>query len=123
MKLAVVVTNLDEADRLEKLGHIKVGFMCCPIKRRVMVLRCHRCLGYGHIARSCAAEDRSAACFRCEEADHKYADCKKSPSCFLCKKLSDEKISTNHVAGSGGCGVFKSALEEAKKTLARTKNK
>ncbi|XP_043479900.1 uncharacterized protein LOC122509731 [Leptopilina heterotoma] len=123
MKLAVVVTNLEEANRLQKLGHVKIGFMCCPIKRRVMVVRCHRCLGYGHIGAKCQKEDRSAACFKCGEAGHRISNCKKNASCFLCTEKFGNKVSTTHIAGSGGCGVFRSALEEAKKTLARTKSK
>ncbi|XP_051153639.1 uncharacterized protein LOC127276930 [Leptopilina boulardi] len=123
MKLAVVVTNQEEADRLEELGRIKVGFMCCPIRKRVMVVRCHRCLGYGHIGSSCKATDRSAACFKCGEAGHKFGNCKGSPSCFLCKEKFGDKASISHIAGSGACGVFRTALEEAKKALARTKNK
>ncbi|XP_043473981.1 membrane metallo-endopeptidase-like 1 [Leptopilina heterotoma] len=58
MKLAVVVTTQKDATRLEKIGHIKIGFVSCRISRRVMVTRCHRCFGYGHIGRDCQAVDR-----------------------------------------------------------------
>ncbi|XP_051161507.1 uncharacterized protein LOC127281694 [Leptopilina boulardi] len=101
MKLAVVVTDQEEAAGLEELGRIKIGFMCCQIRNRVMVVRCHRCLGYGHLARSCKEADKSSACFKCGEADHKFADCKSSISCFLCKAESGDKVPLNHVAGSG----------------------
>ncbi|XP_043469790.1 uncharacterized protein LOC122503351 [Leptopilina heterotoma] len=64
-----------------------------------MVTRCHRCLDYGHIDSDCQAMDRSAACFKCGEAGHKAANCKKSPCCFLCKAKFGEKENIQHVAG------------------------
>ncbi|XP_043461160.1 uncharacterized protein LOC122497863 [Leptopilina heterotoma] len=88
---------------------------------KVMVTRCHRCLDYVHIGKKFKAADRSTACFKCGEVDHKFANCKRGPSCFLCTEKFGNKVSTTHIAGSGGCRVFRTALEEAKKTLARTK--
>ncbi|XP_043470912.1 uncharacterized protein LOC122504080 [Leptopilina heterotoma] len=123
VKLAVVVTSQEDADKLEKVGHVKIGFVSCRIRSRAMVKRCHRCLDYGHIGRDCNAVDRLAACFKCGEAGHKAADCKKSPCCFLCKEKFGEKENIQHVAGSGSCKVFRTALEEAKKTLSRTRRK
>ncbi|XP_043472984.1 uncharacterized protein LOC122505438 [Leptopilina heterotoma] len=123
VKLAVVVTNQEDADKLEKIGHIKIGFVSCKIRSRTMVTRCHNCLDYGHLGRDCQGVDRSAACFKCGEAGHKAADCKKSPCCFLCQAKFGEKEYIQHVAGSGGCKVFRTALEEAKKTLSRTRRK
>lgn len=46
------VTNQKEAVRLETLGRIKIRFMRCPIKKIVMVVSCHRCLGCGHVAKN-----------------------------------------------------------------------
>lgn len=43
LKLDVVVTDQEEADKLKKLGHITVGFISCP-KWKVMVVRCHQYL-------------------------------------------------------------------------------
>ncbi|XP_043470554.1 uncharacterized protein LOC122503870 [Leptopilina heterotoma] len=123
VKLAVVVISQEDADKLEKVGHVKIGFVSCRIRSRVMVKRCHRCLDYGHIGRDCNAVDRSAACFKCGEAGHKAADCKKSPCCFLFKAKFGEKENIQHVAGSGSCKVFRTALEEVKKTLSRTRRK
>lgn len=39
MRLAVTVTNQEEADRLEKLGCMKIGFMFDPIRSRFRVVR------------------------------------------------------------------------------------
>ncbi|XP_043481639.1 uncharacterized protein LOC122510801 [Leptopilina heterotoma] len=122
-KLAVVVTSQEDADKLEEIGHIKIGFVSCKIRRRTMVTWCHKCLDYGHIGRDCQGVDRSAACFKCGEAGHKAAGCKKSPCCFLCQPKFGEKENIQHVAGSRGCKVFRTALEEAKKTLSRTRRK
>lgn len=74
MKLAVLVADQEEAERLEHFGCIMIGFISCSIRKRLMVTRFHRCLDYGHIEQVCKAADRSAACFRCGDADHKFAD-------------------------------------------------
>ncbi|XP_043473696.1 uncharacterized protein LOC122505893 [Leptopilina heterotoma] len=116
-------TSQEDANKLEKVGHVKIGFVSCKIRKKVMVTRCHRCLDYGHIGRNCQTVDKSAACFKCGEAGHKVADCRKSPCCFLCKAKCGDIADIKHVAGSCRCGVFRSALEEAKKTLVRTRNK
>lgn len=68
----------------------------------------------------CNASDSSVACFKCVKVNDYLADCKKSTSCFLYKDKFNRKESTNFDAGSGSCNVFRSALEKAKKTKART---
>lgn len=85
--LPFVVTNPNEADRLGKSGHIKIGILCFPIIRRVMIIRCHQCLEYGHIGWNFDEEVRSTVYFKCREVDHKFGNCKKSPSFIV--EISD----------------------------------
>lgn len=49
VKLDEVDTDQEEADRQEKLTHVKLGFQSWPVGRRAMALRCHWCLKYDHI--------------------------------------------------------------------------
>lgn len=70
--LAVVVTNQQETDRLEKLENEKVCFICCPVRRTVMVDRCHRCNRYDH--NRCKTENIASVCFKYEEAYHRLAE-------------------------------------------------
>lgn len=98
-----------------------IGFMSCPIRRRVMVVRCHRCLGYGHIVKNSESVNELVNCCKCVEGGNQFAECTKTVRCFLCKEKKEAVL--NHIAASGQCGVFRSALEETKMTVARTKKK
>lgn len=45
-KMKLVDIDQKEAYRLEKLERVNISFKCCPIKKKTMAIRCHRCLGY-----------------------------------------------------------------------------
>ena len=75
LKLAVVVLPEDEAIKLEELSHLKVGMTSCRVRRRVVVTRFFRCLGFGHQRKSCKEEDRSSLCYKCGEAGHPAKSC------------------------------------------------
>ena len=114
LKLAVVVLPEDEAIKLEELSRLKVGMTSCRVRRRVVVTRCFRCLGFGHQRRSCKEEDRSSLCYKCGEAGHPAKSCTGMQKCFLCVK-EDPAVDCGHVAGSGACAAFRRALESEKK--------
>jgi len=114
-RMALVTLGEQEAHKLEQEDHLRVGYLSCKIRRRVEVLRCFKCLEYGHTAPGCKNEDRSGLCFRCGTCNHRKKDCKSEPRCFLCKE--DNK----HEAGSGACGAFRRALELARNKLQANK--
>lgn len=95
--------------------------MSCPIKRRIMVVSCHQCLGCGYTVRSRDAIDRSANSYNCGEVCRLFAERPKTGSCFLCKEKKEEVV--NHITGSVQCRVFNSDLEKVKKALTRSKKK
>jgi len=114
-RMALVTLGEQEAHKLEQEDHLRVGYLSCKIRRRVEVLRCFKCLEYGHTAPGCKNEDRSGLCFRCGTCNHRKKDCKSEPRCFLCKE------NNKHEAGSGACGAFRRALELARNKLQANK--
>lgn len=118
-KMAVV--ELDEAKGLALLekSRIKIGWINSRVRRRVMVNRCYRCLGFGHTKRNCKGPDRSEVCWRCGQSGHKASTCNNSHKCFLCTELGKTSGETAHASGTGGCQAFREALEQRKKNTER----
>ena len=112
--VVVVVLSEDDAIKLEELSRLKVGMTSCRVRRRVVVTRCFRCLGFGHQRRSSKEEDRSSLCYKYSEAGHPAKNCTGTQKCFLCVK-EDPAVDYGHVAGSGACTAFQRALEAEKK--------
>ncbi|KAL9883232.1 uncharacterized protein ACN427_010668 isoform 2-T2 [Glossina fuscipes fuscipes] len=106
---ALITLQQEEAAKLLAGGKLRVGWVICRIRERTPLLRCFRCLEFGHIAKQCAApSDRSKACRRCGEDGHIAKNCTKDPSCMFCRKTPN--LDAKHVAGSGKCPLFKQAL-------------
>lgn len=100
------------AEGLLKLNKIKIGWTVCPIREKKPLMKCFRCLEYGHIAKQCKNEDRSNLCRRCGEGGHIARDCEKEAACMFCKSNGLEE--TKHIAGSGRCPTLKNALGNRK---------
>lgn len=94
-------------------ARLKIGWVNCRIRPVVNLTRCFRCLGYGHQTRNCTGPDRSKCCYKCGGENHKSIDCVEIPKCFLCTPNKDDKDGLCHIAGSGACKVFRTALAEA----------
>lgn len=114
-KIAVVELEQHGADSLLATSKIKIGWVNCRVRIRAVVSRCFRCLGYGHLSRSCKGPDRHGRCFKCGGEGHKAAKCEAQAECFLCKEL-EANDSPTHVPGTGKCKAFREALLKAKQT-------
>lgn len=108
-KTAIMQLREEDAKKILQLRSIKVGITHCRIRRRVEVLRCYRCLAYGHRKEYCSGEDRSKCCYKCGSSDHRKRECANEERCFLCPDGNN-----THVAGGRGCGIFREALERAR---------
>ena len=86
--------------------------MCCRVRARIEVLRCFKCLGFGHRKKDCEGPDRSDCCWKCGITGHRAAGCAGSQTCFLCRGSEDREAA--HVARSGKCAAFKAARTEAR---------
>lgn len=70
---ALAFVELPEQDPLKLLdnGKVKIGWVICRIRRKIIVPRCFRCLGYEHHSKNCKGTDRSNCCFKCGYSSHK----------------------------------------------------
>lgn len=69
------------------------------------VIKCHRCQGFGHIARLCRST--SPKCGKCGEQDHETNNCTSSVrKCAHCNE--------NHSTGDKACKIMKQKLEQIK---------
>lgn len=107
-QIGTIKLPVDVANKLLEAGKIKVGWSVCELRIQREPLRCHRCLGFGHMKANCKGEDRSKACWKCGEVDedkHQSKDCKKAPKCLLCS----ERDGNNHSTGSLRCKAYRDA--------------
>ena len=111
-KMAICELGDKDATRMLETRRIKIGFVNCRVRPRLMVPRCYKCLGYGHYRQDCTGPDRRDCCWKCGKPGHVAKACPGSPSCFLCSSWG--RGSSAHVAGTAACHAFKTALTEAK---------
>ena len=114
-KVAIVELGESEAHKLLKTARIKIGWINCRIRERTMVVRCFKCIGYGHVARDCSGPDRKNTCYKCGADNHKDKDCPaKSAAWVLCKDMDVTGAGLAHFPGTKDCVAFKKALDKAK---------
>lgn len=101
---AAVSLRKDVARELLKAGTIRIGWAPCRIKTRVNIVRCYRCLGFGHYTRECTGADNTNVCLRCGKENHKAKDCQNAVFCLTCKK-------EGHRADQSKCPEFKKLLK------------
>lgn len=95
------------ASKLLEAGKVKVGWSVCSLKAAPRVtqqmMRCFRCMGFGHQARNCDGPDRTNSCRKCGGEGHMARDCKNKPKCVLCT----EGEGNGHATGGFNCPVYK----------------
>uniref|UniRef100_A0A2M4CKY1 Putative 50 kDa protein in type i retrotransposable element n=1 Tax=Anopheles darlingi TaxID=43151 RepID=A0A2M4CKY1_ANODA len=102
--VAEIQLPVDTAEKLIRAGQMRVGWNDCTLKALPNPTRCFRCWEFGHHARNCKGEDRSAVCKRCSTAGHSTAACTAKPSCFMCPSGRN-----SHAPGSFRCGARQAA--------------
>lgn len=113
-KMALITLPVPDAETLLKKGRIKIGWVSCRVRAKLVLPRCFKCLGYGHVAGGCTGPDRSKLCFKCGSQEHQANSCKETPSCVLCKKDDSAPADYQHVPGSSRCRAYREALERQK---------
>lgn len=71
------------------------------VRERVEIMRCFRCLGFGHRAGDCKGTDRAKLCKVYGKSRHKRKDYTGVPQCLICQEAKIED--TEHLTGSGKC--------------------
>lgn len=114
LKVGIFTVGEKAAEKLLDAGKLRIGWVICRVRVRTTVVRCFKCLGFGHLASKCSGPDRRAACFRCGESGHKGKECTAAECCIVCKTGNVQD--TGHKLGSGRCKTFRDALAKAKQS-------
>lgn len=75
-------------------------------KRKIQVVKCHRCQKFGHIARLCNSD--KPKCGKCSRENHETRDCKNTTN-YKCAHCNQ-----NHITGTAVCPEWKKRMEEIK---------
>lgn len=103
-QIATIRISKYAANLLIKVGRIRIGWVKCRIRERITVLRCFRCLEFGHKRQECTGPDRSDICIRCNKPGHKAIDCKGAPFCPSCQ-------TKEHRADTTKCPKFRQLIK------------
>lgn len=110
---AIVELPREVARTLINVGTIKVGWVKCAVREKVVVLRCYNCLEFGHRSKNCEANKaRSEECINCGETGHRAKECKNNPYCARCKKSGHR---SDHIK----CPHFRKLVEEVRRKRIR----
>lgn len=71
--LALVPTAIGK--KVVEHGRMKIGMVNCRIRQAERMMRCFRCLSFGHTSRECNGPDRSLCCRRCGVTGHQAYKC------------------------------------------------
>lgn len=113
---ATVVLTKDAAKKVVNRGTIKIGWVCCRVRKRVSLQRCYRCHLFGHKREECENEDRSDLCLKCLKPGHTAKDCRNTPVCVICTK-------DGHHADQTKCPVYRRLIEEKTRPVPATRIK
>lgn len=108
---AKVYASAEIANTLLEIGKIKIGWVVCRIREQktAPLIKCFRCLEFGHLAKHCKSEhDRSKRCRRCGTEGHLAKECTKDPKCMFCN--GEGSVDAGHIAGGSKCPLFRKAL-------------
>lgn len=114
-QIATVQANRATASKLAKTGRVRIGWVDCRVRERLGVLRCYRCLEFGHSSRDCQGPDRSNLCINCTQEGHKANECKEIHYCLMCN-------TNDHRADTTRCPNFRQLLSAQRKTQVTSKN-
>ena len=102
----VVELNRRMHDILMNQRRVYVKWKVCKVRDFVSVMRCRRCLAFGHTTRECALKER--LCEKCGENGHLKEKCRNVCRCRNCK-LRGRK--SDHSVMSRECPEYKRMVE------------
>jgi hypothetical protein len=90
-------------------GKIYIAWNACKVRDYIAISRCHKCEGYGPVAKYCHVS--YDICAHCAESVHSTRECpnkENNPSCVNCKKAGEKG---DHAASKVNCPMYKKALK------------
>lgn len=93
---------------------LNIGWETCRVYEDFNLNRCFKCNGYYHSKNKC---EKSAACLKCGESNHKMSECHslepKCSNCLWANNKYKEKYPTNHAAhDTNHCHYYKAQVEK-----------
>ena len=110
-QIASIKLPVDAANKVLKIGKLKVGWSVCPLSVPERPEMCFRCHGFGHLSWNCKGPDRTKLCRRCGGDGHIARDCKRPAKCMICANDG----TNDHVTGGPRCPAYKQALATKRK--------
>lgn len=111
-----IVLELDTETykRLNEKDKINIGWYSYGFIDHVNVIRCYKCLKFGHMAKEC--KSKSTVCSRCSE-DHKFSECSSEvEKCTNCRhaveRLGLTDLDCEHSAFSRDCESYKRVFNQ-----------
>lgn len=106
---ALIETDGEGFKQIMREGKINVEWDRCPVYESCHVLRCFKCWGFNHTAKTCKNE--SQICAKCSESGHTYKDCKNNTiKCVNCEKAKERlnlsDVDSNHDCRSTDCRIL-----------------
>lgn len=94
---------------LRRRDRLFLGWQSCRVKDCHPVVRCYKCLAYGHISRHCKGKQMCAHC----TGEHDIKDCDKNDQPAKCLNSKMPKKDTNYSTGTKGCTEYERACRIA----------
>lgn len=94
-------------------GFLFVGWRKCFVTESLVITRCFKCSGFGHLSKNCRSS--SYQCPNCA-GNHKLEECTETSN-FMCincvnyNKHFKTKLDTNHSAKDYQCAIYKNQIE------------
>jgi len=75
LQMAIITTSAEAANKVAKLGRVRVGYTSCRARLWHKNKRCYRCLSTNHETSNCHGTDRSGYCMGCGKRGHMIKEC------------------------------------------------
>ena len=112
-KAVTVSVPKTAAEKLTKVGKIRIECNWCKVEERINPTQCYKCWEYGHKMAMClAGADRRGDCRNCGEKGHQQKDCDRKKYCPVCNM-------TGPRARTGGYPEMRHALRMMRERLLR----